>query len=238
MWTRGKIESWWQSSVHLSDFCPWPKKRHLLVKRTMIRLWWSFLWCFIMILFMILVVIFVVVGIIISIEVQGYPPKWMNSVAGLIPIPLLMGRKQWISQGTHPSILGIHPSIPHICHFDHLYIGGEKNCHVEKFQIWIHNRCGEIRNFARLGGISKFYTWQMWRNLKFILFLVVKSVLWQFTLFFAWIVLLWFTHFCVERDWAENCIGGEKMTNMRCATMTSNEASFLRSVKLNLFAKM
>ena len=57
--------------------------------------------------------------------------------------------------------------------------------HVEKFQISIHNRCGEIRNFARFGGISKFYTWQMWRNLKFILFLVVKSVLWQFTLFFA-----------------------------------------------------
>ena len=60
-----------------------------------------------------------------------------------------------------------------------------KNDHVEKFQISIHNRCGEIRNFARFGGFSKFYTWQMWRNLKFILFLVVKSVLWQFTLFFA-----------------------------------------------------
>ena len=55
--------------------------------------------------------------------------------------------------------------------------------HVEKFQISIHNICGEIRNFARFGGISKFYTWHMWRNLKFILFLVVKSVLWQFMLF-------------------------------------------------------
>ena len=95
--------------------------------------------------------------------------------------------------------------IPHICHLDHLYIGGEKIGHVEKFQISIHdrcgeiwnfstcrgisdfshNRCGEIRNFAKFGGISKFYTWQMWRNLKFTLFLVVKSVLWQFTLFFA-----------------------------------------------------
>ena len=48
-----------------------------------------------------------------------------------------------------------------------------------------HNRCGEIRNFAKFGGISKFYTWQMWRNLKFTLFWVVKSVLWHFTLFFA-----------------------------------------------------
>ena len=63
-------------------------------------------------------------------------------------------------------------SIPHICHLDHLYIGGEKIGHVEKFQISIHNRCGEIRNFARFGGISKFNTWQMWRNLKSTLFLL------------------------------------------------------------------
>ena len=35
-------------------------------------------------------------------------------------------------------------SIPHICHLDHLYIGGEKIGHVEKFQISIHDRCGEI----------------------------------------------------------------------------------------------
>ena len=28
---RGKIESWWQSSLHLSDFCRWPKKRELLI---------------------------------------------------------------------------------------------------------------------------------------------------------------------------------------------------------------
>ena len=50
------------------------------------------------------------------------------------------------------------PGIPDICHLNHLYIGGEKIGHVEKFQISIHNRCGEIRNFARFGGISKFYT--------------------------------------------------------------------------------
>ena len=37
------------------------------------------------------------------------------------------------------------PGIPHICHLHHLYIGGEKIGHVEKFQISIHNRCGEIR---------------------------------------------------------------------------------------------
>ena len=30
------------------------------------------------------------------------------------------------------------PPIPHICHLDHLHVGGEKICHVEKFQISIH----------------------------------------------------------------------------------------------------
>ena len=28
--------------------------------------------------------------------------------------------------------------IPDICHLDHLHVGGEKICHVEKFQISIH----------------------------------------------------------------------------------------------------
>ena len=35
-------------------------------------------------------------------------------------------------------------SIPHICHLDHQYIGGEKIGHVEKFQISMYDRCGEI----------------------------------------------------------------------------------------------
>ena len=42
------------------------------------------------------------------------------------------------------SAAGSGESIPHICHLDHLYIGGEKIGHVEKFQISIHDRCGEI----------------------------------------------------------------------------------------------
>ena len=109
-------------------------------------------------------------------------------------------RGQYRPPGHHHNWLGIRcsqsikwdgyfqkcPKIQKVtCHLDHLYRGGRKIGHVEKFQISMHNRCGEIRNFARFGGISKFYTWQMWRNLKFTLFLVVKSVLWQFTLFFA-----------------------------------------------------
>ena len=58
-------------------------------------------------------------------------------------------------------------TIPDICHLDHLYIGGEIFCHVEKFQISIHDRCGEIRNLSTCRGISDFSTQQMWRNVKF-----------------------------------------------------------------------
>ena len=32
----------------------------------------------------------------------------------------------------------VRKNIPDICHLDHLHVGGEKNCHVEKFQISIH----------------------------------------------------------------------------------------------------
>ena len=39
-------------------------------------------------------------------------------------------------------------TIPHICHLDHLYIGGEKSVMWRKFQISIHDRCGEMSNFS------------------------------------------------------------------------------------------
>ena len=35
-------------------------------------------------------------------------------------------------------------SIPDICHQSHQYICGEKNCHVEKFQISMHDKCGDF----------------------------------------------------------------------------------------------
>ena len=40
----------------------------------------------------------------------------------------------------HPFINGttVLQPIPDICHLDHLHVGGEKICHVEKFQISIH----------------------------------------------------------------------------------------------------
>ena len=43
--------------------------------------------------------------------------------------------------------------------------------------VFPHNRCGEMWIFAKFGEISHFSTGQMWRNLKFIQFLVIKSVL-------------------------------------------------------------
>ena len=58
--------------------------------------------------------------------------------------------------------------IPHICCKYHKSDLWRKICHVEKFQIYMHERCGEIWNFSTCGVISNFSTWQMWRNLKFL----------------------------------------------------------------------
>ena len=68
-------------------------------------------------------------------------------------------------------------STPHICHLDHLFIGGEKIGHVEKFQISIHDRCGEIWNFSTCRGISlvqfrpRGQNWSFWHSLVPIIFL-------------------------------------------------------------------
>ena len=48
--------------------------------------------------------------------------------------------------------------IPHICHLDHLHVGGEKSVMWRKFQISIHDKCGEIWNFSTCRGISAFST--------------------------------------------------------------------------------
>ena len=62
----------------------------------------------------------------------------------------------------------LHCIIPHICHQSHQYICGEKNCHVEKFQISMHDKCGDFWNFSTCRVISNLSTWQMWRNLNFL----------------------------------------------------------------------
>ena len=41
-----------------------------------------------------------------------------------------------------------------------------KICHVEKFQISMRDKCGEIWNLSICGVISHFAIWKMWRNLK------------------------------------------------------------------------
>ena len=38
--------------------------------------------------------------------------------------------------------------IPDICHLSHLYICGEKICHVEKFQSSMHGRCVEFHTWS------------------------------------------------------------------------------------------
>ena len=40
--------------------------------------------------------------------------------------------------------LALGKIIPHICHGHKDGVRGEKICHVEKFQISAHDRCGEI----------------------------------------------------------------------------------------------
>ena len=47
-------------------------------------------------------------------------------------------------------------------------ISGEKICHMEKFQLSMHDDCGEIRNISMCGVISDFSTQQMWQNMKFL----------------------------------------------------------------------
>ena len=127
-----------------------------------------------------------------------------------------------LNQRPWPSFeIDSHCTIPHICHLNHLYIGGEKSVmwrnfrfqymtdvdkseippHVEEFQISVHDRCGEIWSFAKFGGISPCFC--------------CKICFVLFTLFFAKSVLSRFTRFCVEKSLSKNCIGGEKMTNMR-----------------------
>ena len=133
-----------------------------------------------------------------------------------------------LPQNTHPHTWYLSPSSP-ICRWRKNRSCGEiSDFNTWNFSTWRgisvfpHNRCGEMWNFAKFGGISHFSTWQMWRNMKFTLFSVVKSVLLRFTLFFMKSVLALFTLFCVEKNWAKNLVGGEKMTNIRYLCSSSH----------------
>ena len=50
----------------------------------------------------------------------------------ILPVPLFRTNKI-ISKSEFQDLV-----IPDICHLDHLHVGGEEICHVEKFQISIH----------------------------------------------------------------------------------------------------
>ena len=52
-----------------------------------------------------------------------------------------VGPEGWQGPGQVP---GDSESIPDICHGHTDGVRGEKICHVEKFQISVHDRCGEI----------------------------------------------------------------------------------------------
>ena len=69
---------------------------------------------------------------------------------------------------------------------------------VEKYEISPHVACVWCKNVNTYA--------------KFKLFC---SALLQFMQFYRKTVVSWFTHFCVEKNLSENCISGEKMTNMR-----------------------
>ena len=63
----------------------------------------------------------------------------------------------------------------------------------------------------------------MWRNNVYNLWCFVafyniflqNQFVWDLRCFVAKSVLVRFTHFCVEKNLAENCARGEKITNMR-----------------------
>ena len=57
-------------------------------------------------------------------------------------------------------------SIPDICHKYHKWDMWRKICHVEKFQFYIHDKCGEIWNFS---------TSVVWRNFRLLHMIDVEN---------------------------------------------------------------
>ena len=82
--------------------------------------------------------------------------------------------------------------------------------HAEEFQLFPHNRCRKMWNFAKFGGISNISAWQVWRNPKFTLFCCCKICFVTNYAVFGKSVLARFTHFCVEKNRAKNWLGWEK----------------------------
>ena len=118
------------------------------------------------------------------------------------------------------------------CYLYHLPDMWRKICHVEKFQISLRDKCGEIWYFSTWGVFSNIAIWKMWINLKFLhiwhmcdeengstcvkfmLFCCKIGFVAIYTLL-SQIFLSRFTLFCVEKKLTNNCVVGEKMTNIR-----------------------
>ena len=114
---------------------------------------------------------------------------------------------------------------------------GEKICHVEKF---LHMTYCYLKRFStwQIDTLKNFSTWEMWiqsvnwTNDVYNLWYFVTLNCWKILFFgdlrcFVEIFLPWFTRFCVEKNWAKNCVCGEKRTNMmyghrlNCSTNTN-----------------
>ena len=86
------------------------------------------------------------------------------------------------------------------CYLYHQPDMWRKICHVEKFQISLRDKCGEIWYFSTWGVFSNIAIWKMWINLKFLHLWHMcdeenGSTCVKFMLFVAKLVLLQFTHF-------------------------------------------
>lgn len=111
-------------------------------------------------------------------------------------------------------------TIPDICHKYHKWDMWRKICHWEKFQFYIHDKCGEILNL---------FTSVMWRYFRFLHMtdvgnseitphvekFQISSEHWCFCDLRYFVAHLFCRDLRVEKKFAQNFICGEKMTNVR-----------------------
>ena len=76
--------------------------------------------------------------------------------------------------------------IPYICRWRHAHSPLRKFCHVQKFLVWRHSGSGETWY------LEKFWIWEIFDMKKFVM---LRDV---------------------EKNWAQNFVCGEKMTNITC----------------------
>ena len=90
-------------------------------------------------------------GLVISVQ-QGHVLQLSHECQYVAQLLISQTGQTMLTHGGH------WHSIPHICHKYHKWDMWRKMCHVEKFQIYMHDRCGEIWNFSTWRVISNFTT--------------------------------------------------------------------------------